>query len=792
MEYFGERKTSEGSEMVLRVSGRVGAAVPAAMLVVLLLAALGFGVSNADAKSKKKGYKAPAVSSKLDAKVRGSIQQIYVQDAEPGSRVLLVNPNGRVIRKARTDAFGSKIFREVKPKFGYRVLNRQQEGFAGSRKVRSLKPGANPKQSWYDNLPPLKEGLNYVKMRDGVELAMTVRLPAGKDIEDGPFPTLIEHSGYGTAAPGDLVAALFGGSNDLPTPDTATIIGSALAPLLGYASVSMQMRGSGCSAGAYDLFGLPTTYDGYDAVEAVAAQDWSKGKVGLAGISYSGISQLFMAGTRPPNLGAITPMSVTTDIYNGTGYPGGIFNSGFGLSWVTDRVDDAQPAPEGGQRWAREMITEQGDTRCLDNQKLRLQTLDVFNLIETNPNRTPLIFDQRAPGRWMKRVDVPVFLTGQYQDEQTGGNFPHALKNLDGNKDVWISMQNGVHNDSISPSTITQWIEFLDIFVAGKVPEVPGIFVGPGSPFAALFGSSADPVEQSDYVGLPDVAAAESAFRRDNPRVRLLMENGAGPSGAGGLGASWEMDYASWPPRRAKARTWYLGEKGALGNKRPRGRESARYTADPAARPSTNLASGGVNAVQPDYSWAPVADGKGLGFTSAPLARDTVIAGGSSLTGWLKSSAPDTDLQVSLSEVRPDGKETYVQTGWLRASHRKLKKNGRDPLNIIPTHLERDQKALPSNRFAKVRVPIFPVVHAFRAGSKIRVTIMAPGGDRSEWEFNTIDDGSAKNVIQVGGNRPSSLTLPVLKGASAETPLPAFNSLRGQPSREYEPASNGG
>ena len=134
--------------MVLRVSGRIGAAVSVAMLVVLLLAALGFGVSNADAKSKKKGYKAPAVSSKLDAKVRGSIQQIYVQDAEPGSRVLLVNPNRRVIRKARTDAFGSKIFREVKPKFGYRVLNRQGDAFAGkaSRKVRSLKPGANPEQ----------------------------------------------------------------------------------------------------------------------------------------------------------------------------------------------------------------------------------------------------------------------------------------------------------------------------------------------------------------------------------------------------------------------------------------------------------------------------------------------------------------------------------------------------------------------------------------------------------------------------------------------------------------------
>ena len=61
-------------------------------------------------------------------------------------------------------------------------------------------------------------------------------------------------------------------------------------------------------------------------------------------------------------------------------------------------------------------------------------------------------------------------------------------------------------------------------------------------------------------------------------------------------------------------------------------------------------------------------------------------------------------------------------------------------------------------------MPIFPVSHAFRAGSKIRVTIMAAGGDRSEWEFDTIDDGTAENTILFGGNRQSQLTLGVLTG----------------------------
>ena len=108
-----------------------------------------------------------------------------------------------------------------------------------------------------------------------------------------------------------------------------------------------------------------------------------------------------------------------------------------------------------------------------------------------------------------------------------------------------------------------------------------------------------------------------------------------------------------------------------------------------------------------------------------------------------------------------------------------------------------------------------PVVHAFRAGSKIRITLSATGGDRSAWEFDTIDKGNTKNTIAVGEKFPSKLVLPqhqhqqntisiggplasklvlpVMKGTTAQgTPLPDPTALRAQPSRVYAPASNGG
>ena len=755
----------------------------------LMVLAVSAAVWTADAAAAKK--KAPARTEPATFEAQGSVGQLYVLDARPGSKLLLVNPRGRIARKAEADRFGSKVFRDLRPGKGYSVRQRRGGEVAGTAAIRVLKPGANPRQAFYRKQPDLKEGLNYIKMRDGIELAVAVRLPPGKTFADGPFPTVIEHSGYQTAAPHDLFAAIASGKDDPLAPATSTIVGSLLGPRLDFAVVSVQMRGSGCSGGAFDLFGLPTTYDGYDMVETVAHQPWVDGDVGMVGISFSGISQLFAAGTRPPHLAAIAPMSVTDDIYTATGYPGGIFNSGFALSWVTERVEDAMPAPEGGQPYAKALV-DAGDQHCIRNQKLRLQTLDALGLIETNPHRTPKLFDERAPGDWLKSAEVPVFLTGQYQDEQTGGHFPESLSNLRGNRNVWVTMQNGIHTDSLGPLAMTRWVEFLDLFVANRVPRVPGVLTGPGNLYGAIAGPSA-PVEQSKYVDMTDVNAARAAFRSDNPRFRLLMDNGAGPWGLGAQGATWEMKSSSWPPNRAQARRYFLGDDGRLGGAKQSKHSSAGYRADPGARPSTNLASGGVNAAQPDYDWAAVADGKGLGFTSRALTRDVVISGPSSLDLYLKSSRRDTDVQATISEVRPDGNETYVQSGWLRASHRKLDHRRSTALDPVPTHLKRDAKRLPKKGFTKVRIPIYPVSHAFRAGSKIRVTILAAGGDRSEWEFDTIDSGATRNVISLGGDMASKLVLPVLNGATAKgTPLPEPTALRGQPSRVYGEASNGG
>ncbi|HEX8123085.1 MAG TPA: CocE/NonD family hydrolase [Solirubrobacteraceae bacterium] len=728
---------------------------------------------------------------------RGSTEQAYVLGARQGERLTLVAPGGRALVTRRADRFGSRMFRELAPGRGYRV--RRVNGRRSAR-FTVLRPGQNPPAAFFRR-KRLKQGLNYVKVRDGIELAMTVRLPPGKTLADGPFPTVVEYTGYAGAPPHDLLAivaaGLSGGSPkaDPLAPATSTIVGSVIAPLLGFATVSVQMRGSGCSGGDFDLFDAPTTYDGYDAIETVGAQPWVRGgKVGMVGISFSGITQLFVAGTRPPHLAAVAPLSVTDDTFY-LNRPGGLRNIGFIKQWLDDRQSDARPAPEGGQEWAK-VLVRAGDRHCRANQRLRLQTQHANAIIRRNPFRTPRLYDQRSPKAWMADIDVPTFLVGQWQDEQTSGHFADSLGLLESNPRVWISLQNGVHVDSLGPSTLTRWVEFLELYVADEVPSIPDPIRGlSDSLYQLLADAPAAELQQTRFSGTTSVAEARATFERD-ARVRLLMDAGAGPAGPGALGNAWELDYDAWPIRQVGATTFYFGPGGALDRHPPAAAGEESYVGDPAARPAQTLpGTGDADAwkAQPPYTWAPVAAGKGLGFVTAPLDRDVVIAGPSSVDLYLRSSARDTDLQATLSEVRPDGAETYVQSGWLRASQRKLDRERSTAIDPRPTHLARDARPVPQEGYTIVRVPVFPVAHAFRAGSRIRLTIQAPGGERARWRFETLEDGTIRDTIGFGGAYASKLVLPIVEGADARgTPLPGATALRGQPSRRYVAATNGG
>lgn len=695
--------------------------------------------------------------------VRGSVEQVSVTGATPGSELALTDRAGDVVRRGTVDALGSLLFRGVAPGARYRV---EEEGSgATSRAVRVLTADDHPPASFYE-AQTIQPGYGYLSTRDGTKLAVNVRLPG--PIEDGPYPTVVEYSGYDPASPEGHEPA------------------SRIAETLGYATVGVNIRGSGCSGGSWQYFEPLQSLDGYDAIETIAAQPWVRhGAVGMVGISYPGITQLFVAATQPPHLAAITPLSVIDDTYRGVLYPGGILNTGFAVPWAKDRQADAEPAPEGGQGWARRRVAA-GDEVCAANQALRLQTPDVLDEIEQDRYYAPERLDHVTPDLFADRIEAPTFLAGAWQDEETGGHWPDLIGRFSPDTVVRATITNGTHTEPFFPSIITRWAEFLDFYVARRIPSIPPLTRAIAAQSYEEVAGTPIELPPDRFGGETDFDAALARYEAE-PAVRILFDNGAG--GAPGLPIpAFETDLDSWPAPGIDPSVWYLGAEGSLRRRAPTRAARDRYRYDPASVPATSIADGDeVFAALPDYDWRLPADGTSVTYTTPALLHDTVLLGPGSADLWIRSGAPDVDLQVVVSEVRPDGNETYVQSGWLRASHRALADSS-TTLEPVPTHRRADAAPLPPGKPTLVRVPIFPMGHAFRAGSRLRIAVQAPGGSRPRWAFDARPAAADSTVeIDRSPEHPSRVVLPVVPGIDVLSPLPPCPSLRGQPCREARP-----
>ncbi|MGH2858179.1 MAG: CocE/NonD family hydrolase C-terminal non-catalytic domain-containing protein, partial [Solirubrobacteraceae bacterium] len=534
--------------------------------------------------------------------------------------------------------------------------------------------------------------------------------------------------------------------------------------------------------------------DGYDAIETVARQPWVlHHRVGMMGISYGGISQLFVAATDPPHLAAITPLSVIDNTAT-TLYPGGLLNTGFALAWGEERAHDALPAsPTGGQPWALKRI-RQGDRTCAANQALHGEAPSVVGMIRANRYYVPKVADPLAPITFVRRIHVPVYLACQWTDEQTGGHCPALVQHFTGTRRHWFTFTNGAHIDSLDPLTFERWYDFLELYVARRAPRMSGTVraLAP-TVFTSAMGISGVTLPPDPIQSEPTYGAALSAFQRLAP-VRILFDNGAGGPSPGMPYPAFEHSFSALPVPGTVARTWYLNADGALsaGPARRPGADSLRWA--PGARPATDFkgaddgSAGGLWTQTPSYRWENDPPGTAASYVSAPLRRNMVVIGAGAVRLWLRASAPSVDLQVTISEVRPDGRETFVQNGWVRASERALNARVSTPLAPVLSLLRSQAAPLPRGRFTQVTVPLYYEGHAYRRGSRIRITVQAPGGSQPVWAFGELEPhGPVQVTIATSRALGSRLVLPVVPGVAVPTGLPPCPGLRGEPCRPYVP-----
>ncbi len=708
---------------------------------------------------------APSAAGAFTA--HGSARQVYATGLAPRARATLLDAGGHRVARRRADSLGGVLFRHVRPGRGYRVRSGTT---SGRLTVIGNRPAPRSTAIYDQKLP--SSGYGYLTTRDGTRLAIDVRRPPG--VANGvATPTLIEYAGYGYADPAG--------------PQSGIAI---LANLMGFTVVDVNMRGTGCSGGAFDFFEPLQNLDGYDVIETVARQPWVlHHKPGMMGISYGGISQLFTAQTRPPSLAAIAPLSVI-DATQTTLYPGGILNTGFAVVWARERVHDAEPAsPTSGQPWAYQRI-QQGDATCRANQALHGEAVNLLRKTHRNAHYTRRVADPLAPVTFVHRIDVPVFLACQWTDEQTGGHCPALASHFTGTSRKWFTFTNGTHIDSLDPATFNRWYDFLQLYVARRAPILHAAAIHATAPviYQQAMGIDGVTLPPDPIQAKPTYASALAAFER-LPSVRVLFDNGAGRPGRPGTPyPAFEHSFAALPVPGTKARSWYFASRGRLREKKAHRAHVDRFHPDPRARPLTDFTGstsvGGLWSPTPAYHWLRNPPGTAVSYTTAPLRGTVVAIGAGAVRTWIRSTRRNVDLQATVTEVQPDGKETFVQSGWLRGNERKLDRRKSTRLEPVLSLRRHDVRPLPRHRFAKVVIPLYYEGHAYRAGSRIRVTIAAPNGNQPIWAFRHAQPRRHATVtVARSRRRPSRLVLPTVEGVSVPTGLPPCPGLRGEPCR---------
>ena len=287
-----------------------------------------------------------------------------------------------------------------------------------------------------------------IKMDDGVVLRADIFRP----IEEGRYPAILSYGPYGkglhfkdaNAAQWDYLVSnypeIYEGSSckymNLETVDPEMWVHD------GYAVIRVDSRAAGRSPGFLDPLSERETEDLYNCIEWAAIQEWSNGKVGLAGISYYAVNQWTVASRNPPHLAAMCPWEGASDFYREVSHHGGLASLNFTGIWYRNSVLRVQHGV--GVRGPISSMT--GDyvagPETLPEDELRRNRVDMVELIKAHP------FDdefhrKRSPD--FSRINVPLLSCGNW-----GGMGLHLRGNTEGyalssSEEKWLEIHGRPH-----------------------------------------------------------------------------------------------------------------------------------------------------------------------------------------------------------------------------------------------------------------------------------------------------------------------------------------------------------
>jgi len=562
---------------------------------------------------------------------------------------------------------------------------------------------------------------NMVPMRDGTLLSTDLYLPEGAS---GKLPVIFLRTVYGKNS-------MFEDSRELQT-------------LLqrGYVIAVQDIRGRYESEGKY-FIATNRREDGYDTVEWLITQDWSNQKVGTAGCSYQGETQVVLAAAKHPAHLTAIPMTPASGYYAPgrawLSFDGGVFELAQTAGWFAGngtQVFYGPPAWVDRQEWFRSPQAK------LFSQKPKIDFSKYLPFLNTLPTVDIL-----------QRANLP-----PTEYEKFASNLPDAeyFRNMDlvqqsDTVDMPMLFMDSWY-DYGAAETLAMFNQFQKNGLSERARNNQFIIIGPGTHCGYPWAT------EQTIVGERDLGDARLDFLgiqlkwydywlkgidngvTDMPKIQYYL-----------MGKNQWRSADQWPLAKTTYKKLYLdggGDAnsrkgdGVLSFKPPQNDATDEFVYDP-ENPVPSLGGHtcctGTDTEAGGYDQSSIEMRNDiLVYTSAVLEEGIEVTGQFEVVLQVSSSAVDTDFTAKLIDVYPDGKAFNVQEGALRMRHREglAKKVLMTPGEIYEVHLDLHA----SSNF-------------FDAGHRIRLEVSSSSFPRWERNLNTGGNNFDETEWQIATNR---------------------------------------
>lgn len=436
-----------------------------------------------------------------------------------------------------------------------------------------------------------------IPMRDGTELSANIWLPI--DAEAHPVPAILEYIPYRkndfTALRDSLRHPYFAGH--------------------GYASVRVDMRGSGDSEGVlFDEYLPQEQEDGIDVINWLAAQPWCTGNVGMIGKSWGGFNGVQIAAHAPEALKAVIALCFTDDRYtDDVHYRGGAVLGSEMLYWATTMLAyNARPAdPKYVPNWREQWLERLHGSPALIETWLDHPLRDDY-------------WKQGSINEDYSAIKAPILAVGGWND----GYINPVFRVLE-------------HMGSPVKAIVGPWVH--------EYPEV----ATPGPAIGFL---------QEALRWYDQYLKGEDTGVENDPDLRVWMQEYQEPTATVPETAEGEfIGVQQWPPVDAKSVTLHGHGNGML---------SAEGAADIDVLIDTPLSHGLYGGV-----WCPFGvpgdlasdqrheDRLAVAFETAPATEEQSVLGFPELEFTVAADTDEAHLIARLCDVAPDGTSRLVNVG---------------------------------------------------------------------------------------------------------------------------------